>query len=143
MLLLRSSVTTLLLAAAPIALTAGTADAQKRQRNVITREEIMASAHKEQDIYQVIRSLRPHFLQLPAGTRTLGNSRPNELTIAVDGKRETDVNALRTIIAKAVEEVRYLDPVQSENEFGPRSKGGAVLVKLYDASKAVAKDTVP
>lgn len=121
-----------------------TSQAQKRQRDVITRAEIMASAHKELDLYQVVRSLRPHFLQPRPGVRTLGNSSIAPIAVYVDRKRDIGLEALRTIRPDLVEEVRYLDPSRSGNEFGVTASGGAVLVKLYKAPRIPQMiDTTP
>jgi hypothetical protein len=125
--------------------------AQKRQRDRITQEEILKSAHSELDLFQVIRSLRPHFLQPPPGVRTLGGAdQPAPVAVYVDGRRETGIDALRTIMADRVEEVRYLDAGRSENEFGPTANGGAVLVQLSKIPKKpapprdpAARDTTP
>jgi hypothetical protein len=113
--------------------------AQKRQRDRITREEILKSAHAELDLFQVIRSLRPHFLAPPPGVRTLGGANPPAaVAVYVDGRRETGIDALRTIMALQVEEVRHLDATRAENEFGPMASGGAVLVKLFKAPRMPA-----
>lgn len=101
---------------------------QKKSRDLITREEIEASAQKDQDIYAVIRALRPHFLAPARGIRTLGNS-SSRMSLYVDGARESDFNALKNIMAVSVEEVRYLDPTQSESEYGSVANGGAVVLK--------------
>jgi hypothetical protein len=100
----------------------------KKSRDLITREEIEASAQKDQDIYAVIRALRPHFLAPARGVRTLGNS-SSRMSLYVDGARESDFNALKSIMAVSVEEVRYLDPTQSEAEYGSVANGGAVVLK--------------
>ena len=115
-------------AAVLLGMSAASAHAQKRDRDVITREEIDNSAQKEQDIHAVIRSLRPHFLAPPRGMRTLGNSM-SKLGVYVDGVHETDFNALKNIPASSVLEVRYLDPSRSEGEYGADASGGAVVVK--------------
>jgi len=107
--------------------------AQKRQRDVITREEIQGSAARSGDLHRAIRSLRPHFLETGRGVRTLGNSIIEPLSVYVDGARQTGAEALRTLPADAVEEVRYLDPTKAGNELGPRASGGALLVKLHKA----------
>jgi hypothetical protein len=127
----------LLLGGALVVLAPAESLAQKRQRDRITREEILKSAHSELDLFQVVRSLRPHFLAPPPGVRTLGGANaPAPVAVYVEGRRETGIDALRTIMALQVEEVRYLDATQAENEFGPRANGGAVLIKLYRAPKA-------
>jgi hypothetical protein len=114
--------------------------AQKRQRDRISREEIVSSPHKDLDLYQVIRALRPNFLQPPPGARTLGGSYGvSPVAVYVDGTQETGIDALRTMTALRVEEVRYLDPTRSENEFGPRANGGAIVIKLYKAPKVTPR----
>ena len=49
--------------------------------------------------------------------------------------RQAGLETLRTIAAVNVEEVRYLDPTASQNEFGPMASGGALIVVLRDSSK--------
>lgn len=121
--------TTLLLSLALVGMTPSLLHAQqKKSRDLITREEIEGSAQKDQDIFAVIRALRPHFLAPARGIRTLGNS-STRMSLYVDGARESDFNALKNIMAISVEDVRYLDPSQSEAEFGTVANGGAVLVK--------------
>lgn len=118
----------LMVAGGFLTLTPAQAHAQKKSRDLITREEIEGSAQRDQDIFQVIRSLRPHFLAAPRGVRTLGGS-SLRTALFVDGVKESDVNALKSIDAQSVEEVRYLDPTRSESEYGPGASGGAVVVK--------------
>ena len=125
----RFAVTTLLILGSALGASPGTLHAQQRKsRDLITREEIEASAQKDQDIYEVIRALRPHFLAPARGIRTLGNS-SSRMSLYVDGARESDFNALKNIMAASVAEVRYLDPTQSEAEYGSVANGGAVVLK--------------
>lgn len=106
------------------------AAAQKRQRDVITREEILNSAHRNLDLYQVVRSLRPHFLAPPRGVRTLGNAPPAAAVVYIDRNRAGGIEQLRLLSPAGVEEVRYLDPSRAENQFGITHSGGAILVTL-------------
>ncbi len=105
--------------------------AQKRQRDVLTRSEIESSASKAGDLHGAIRGLRPHFLTPARGVRTLGNSITEPIAVYVDGTRQTGVDALKSIRAITVQEVRYLDPARAGNEFGSRANGGAIVVKLH------------
>ena len=105
--------------------------AQKRQRDLITRDEILATPQVDRDLYEVIRHLRPHFLQLRPGVRTMGNSMPVEVSVYIDRKRDIGLEALKGIRPDLVEEVRYLDPSKAESEFGFAAAGGAVMVKLH------------
>lgn len=108
------------------------ASAQKRQRDRITREEIEASPHKNLDAFQLIRNMRPHFLEPPKGVRSFGGSNTAFTPIAlyVDGRRDSGLDALRTMDPLTFEEIRYLDPTRAENEFGTNAANGAVVVKL-------------
>jgi len=108
--------------------------AQKKQRDVITREEILSSAQVNQDLFLAIRSLRPHFLAPPRGVRTMGAAPPAPTVLYVDGSKQGDFSTLRMISAKDVEEVRYLDPSRAEEEYGIGHSGGAILVKLFRKS---------
>lgn len=137
--IIRVGFVALILASGLIILAPTEGAAQRRQRDRISREEILKSAHSELDLFQVIRSLRPHFLAPPPGVRTLGGANPPApVAVYVDGRRETGIDALRTIMPLQVEEVRHLDATRSENEFGPMASGGAVLVKLLKAPRTPA-----
>lgn len=122
----------LLLSVASLTLPAGV-QAQKKQRDLITREEIQKSAQVDGDLYSAIRALRPQFLEPPRGSRTLGNSSMAPLAVYVGKVRQSGMDALQSIMANTVAEVRYLDPARSENEFGITSNGGALIIKLYVA----------
>lgn len=123
----RVGLTALMLAGGLLGLAPSVARAQKN-RDVISREDIDNSALKDQDIYAVIRSLRPHFFAAPRGVRSMGNS-VSKMGLWVDGVHESDVNTLKNILASTVLEVRYLDPSRAENEYGTAASGGAVIVK--------------
>jgi hypothetical protein len=128
----------LLLTGAWLAVSPGEAVAQKRQRDVITRDEILASAQRELDIFVVVRSLRPHFLAPPRGVRSMGGAPPAATVLYVNGNKMGDLSGLKLISARDVEEVRYLDPSKAEDQFGIEHSGGAVMVTLVRATKPPA-----
>lgn len=103
------------------------------QRDLITHAELMSSTLSEQDLYQAIQSLRPHFLAPPPGVRPA--SAAAALSVYVDGVRQAGSATLRAIGAVRVAEVRYLGPVESRNELGVRASGGAIMVKLIKAER--------
>src|SRR5689334_18353837 len=74
----------------------------KRDKDKITRAEIEATPQRDQDIYQVIRSLRPHFLRAARGIRSF-NAAALPPAVYVDGRKESDLDALKMIPAAAVE----------------------------------------
>ncbi|MEP7000111.1 MAG: hypothetical protein ABI969_06515 [bacterium] len=124
---IRVGLTALMLAGGLLGLAPHIAHAQKN-RDVISREDIDNSALKDQDIYGVIRSLRPHFLATPRGVRSMGNS-VSKMGLWVDGVHESDIGTLKNMLASTVFEVRYLDPSRAESEYGTAASGGAVVVK--------------
>jgi hypothetical protein len=142
----RLAFTILALAGASLFVTPASAIAQKKkQRDIVTREEIEKSAQSALDLFTAVRSLRPHFLEPARGIRTLGNGTVPPTAVYVDGRRETGLDALRSLPAMAAQEIRYLDPTKAAGEYGESAAGGAVVVKLYREPKgpAAPRDTMP
>ena len=124
------------------------AHAQKKERDRVKRDEILAAGQGEQDLFLALRALRPRFLEPPPGVRTLGNSMQIPTAVVVDGKRMGGLETLQSIVASTVDEVRYLEPSQAGTEYGQMGSGGAVVVKLHKgpvgpAKTPVTKDSVP
>ena len=149
------------LAMAAAVWTLGPADAlgQKKQRDVISRAEIEGVMQGSADLFEVVRKLRPQFLEPPKGTRSLspgsrevtnpvsgatGNlavgGGPKPIWVSVDGRRETGTEALKTISPVMVQEVRYLDPSRAQNQFGLNASSGAIVVTLRKEEPAKPKD---
>lgn len=142
---LLGSLTTVIVATTAMAMAPGDAEAQRRDRDLITREELVQSSQKSTDLYQAVRSLRSHFLQGPRGPRSInadpavtgsgstGTLRAGETPKAVlyvNGSRSGDAEMMRNIQTINVEEVRYLNPNTASMQFGQGHDGGAILVKL-------------
>ena len=123
------------------------AHAQKKERDRVKRDEILAAGQGEQDLFLALRALRPRFLEPPPGVRTLGNSMQIPTAVVVDGKRMGGLETLQSITASTVDEVRYLEPARAGTEYGQMASGGAVVVKLYKEvgtpKATTAKDSVP
>ena len=136
-----------LVMAAAACLVPAAAEAQKKDRNLITREEIITSAQKDGDLFQAIRSLRAHFLNKPRGQRSMdvqrggptgmqvGSSAALEPIVYLNGNKLGELNLLKNILAADVFEVRYLDPARAQDEFGVDAAGGAVVVTLVKGIK--------
>ena len=139
----RLAVAVLALVTAGFGLVPAQASAQKRERDKITREEILNSSQKERDLLVVIRGLRPHFVAPPRGVRSMGGGRAGPTVLYVNGNKMGDLSMLRQILATDVFEVRYMDPSKAENEFGIGHSGGAVLVTLVKGIKSGERITPP
>ena len=143
---LLASLVAVMVATTALAMAPADAEAQRRDRDLITRDELVQSSQKSTDLYQAVRSLRSHFLQGPRGPRSInadpartgaevqtGTMRAGETPKAVlyvNGARSGDLEMLRSIQTINVEEVRYLNPNAAAMQFGPGHDGGAILVKL-------------
>lgn len=104
------------------------AEAQRRQPDRITPEEIDASQHRQLNIHEFIRRTRPGFLELP-GARGGGAATP-PIAVYVDGRRQGGVDALKSIPAANVQDVVYFEPQRAAAEFGPQAASGAIVIKL-------------
>jgi hypothetical protein len=149
------------LAIAGVLLLTGTAEAQdkkvKRERNRITREELVETAERFPDLYDAIRSLRAHFLAPNnRGTRTTGvgersaesssssggsygsggSNAANALAVVyIDGRRSGDPNVIKGLKTTEFEEIRYLTANEAGQEYGLGHEGGAILIKTWQEKK--------
>jgi hypothetical protein len=101
---------------------------------LLTREEIEQSTVGMLDLFQAVRTLRPHFLESPRGLQSRGSTASRATAVYINRVRQAGVESMRSLSALAVEEVRYLDPTASQNEFGPAASGGAVVILLRKPS---------
>ncbi|MFI5228186.1 MAG: hypothetical protein ACHQWU_03900 [Gemmatimonadales bacterium] len=131
---LRAGLAALVLAGIGMTLSPARSAAQKKQRDLLTRAEIQASAKRDDDLFSALRVLRPHFLDTAPGQVSFGASPVMHAIVYIDGRREPSVDGLHTIKASEVEEVRYLDPSQASIEYGPSASGGAVVIKMHKPS---------
>jgi hypothetical protein len=106
-----------------------------RQRDLLTREEILSSTAQQGDLLQAIHSLRPQFFAVPRGVYSRSSPAATPIAVYVDRVRQSGVDALRSISASKVAEVRYYEPTAALNEFGPTAGGGALLIRMFDPSK--------
>lgn len=102
------------------------AEAQRRQTDRITREEIDASPHRQLDIFELIRRTRPAFLE----SRGTNAAARGTMALYVDGRKQNGIDALKSIAATKVQDVVYFEPTRAATEFGPQAASGAIVIKL-------------
>jgi hypothetical protein len=107
----------------------------QRQKDLLTREEILNSTAQQGDLLQAIHSLRPEFFAVPRGVYSRSSPAATPIAVYIDRIRQSGVQSLRTISAIGVAEVRYLEPTAALSEFGPTAAGGALLIRMFDPSK--------
>lgn len=102
---------------------ATTQNAPRRDRNVITQEEIDAT--RANDAYNVVRSARPGWL-LP---RMVGSSRQN-VQVYVEGNKAGGITALQQYNVGQIREMHFLSGEDATTRFGTGNAAGAILIFL-------------
>ena len=97
------------------------------QHNVVTAEELVRAG--DVNLYEALTQLRPAFLR-PRGSLPGATTPAAPIQVYIGGMSMGGVEHLRQIVAKAVVEVRFLEPQQAIARFGGNNTGGALLVIL-------------
>jgi hypothetical protein len=97
---------------------------ERRDRNVITRDEIASSP--EHSALNLIRSLRPGMLN-ERGKTSIANADPG-IVIFLDGQRFGDISSLDAMEANTIQEIRYLSAAQAQARFGTGYPQGVILI---------------
>jgi hypothetical protein len=104
-----------------------------RNRDLITQADLSADpAMRSQSVYEVVRTLRPHFLN-DHGTNTLGASAESDVEagkvhVSFDNGRIVPLSELSSMHANEVIEIRYLNAGQAMQKFGSAARQGPVIV---------------
>jgi len=109
---------------------------KKRQRDVVTHDELVETGQVQQDLYAALRNLRPRFLERPPGVRSITGGDVKATAVFLDRKPMGGIETLQSIMASTVDEVRYYEPSRAATEFGPIAEGGAVSIKLLKGDAA-------
>jgi len=115
---------------------AGPSSQAAPEHDVLTRQEILSSTANTGNLFQAIQSLRPNFLMTHPSAHSRQSAAALPLAVYIAGVQQSSgVEALKSINAGNVSNVRYLDPTAAQNQFGFRATGGALIVTLDDPSK--------
>lgn len=96
------------------------------QRNLVTAQELAVAG--DVDLYEALSRVRPTFLRSRIGGGTTGVQAP-ELTVYFDGMRmEEGIEHLRSLAARNIQEVRFLEPQQANARFGGNNSAGALVI---------------
>jgi hypothetical protein len=101
--------------------------APANQHNVVGMEELARAG--DVSLYDALSQLRPTFLRsrgnLPGATTP-----PAPIQVYIGGMSMGGLDHLRQIVAKSVQEVRFLEPQQANARFGGNNNGGALVIVL-------------
>ena len=121
--------------ASPSTAEPGRPPAARRDRSVITMEELADPSMSALSVYEAIRVLRPNFLS-NRGTQTIafeGNAgevdaESGRVHATIDGLGIVSVDDLKRLHVNGVLEIRLLDPAAAMLRFGASAKQGAVIL---------------
>jgi hypothetical protein len=102
---------------------------QKYTANLLTEYEISHSsiAFASSTVYDVIRSLRPAFLN-SRGCQAAHNGLKAEPVVYLDGIRLSGTDNLRRIFAMNIAEIRFLTPLEAATFYGGTNPCGLLLI---------------
>lgn len=139
---MRTALTRLSLFAIALALLATTVEAQRTRgdRNKLTRTELDEAGSSIVTARDAIRVLRPQWLAPALGR--IASSNVNDigggartLVVYIDGNRQPDLEALTTVQATAIVEIRYLDQNRAVQMHGPGHEMGAIEITTVNKRK--------
>ena len=96
-------------------------------RYLVTEEELANLG--DRSAYEALVQLRPSFLH-SRDTQTSRNPIPAPVDVFVDGGRTEGVDALKSIRASTVKEMRFYEPQDANTKFGTGHNGGVIAVRL-------------
>ena len=109
----------------------------RRDRNVISREELADPAISGRNVLEVVRTLRPQFLTVrgthaiqDTATARRGQTDPEagKVHASIDGTKVVSIEELAGINASTVAEIRFLTPSQAMQRFGGAAREGPVIL---------------
>ena len=114
-----------------------TADAQpvapegRRDRDVITKDEMTRANVGSQSVLDVVSNLRPAFLNV-RGLHNVaaagGDPEAGKVHGSIDGNKLISVEELRGVLAATVKEIRFLNPAAAMQRFGGSAREGPVIL---------------
>jgi hypothetical protein len=105
----------------------GTNAAPTVSRYVVTEAELATVG--DRSAYEALQQLRPTFLR-SRDPQTSSHPMSTPIAVFVNGGRTEGVDALRSIRASTVKEMRFYEPQDANTKFGTGHNGGAIEVTL-------------
>ncbi|MCL4866673.1 MAG: hypothetical protein KJZ47_12335 [Gemmatimonadales bacterium] len=107
-------------------------EAQRRERNRITQEEL-AAEKSQGTTFEMVRVLRPQWFR-EGGARQLGGSGSSTMQatpiLYIDGVRMDALQLMNSVPLGRIKEIRYLAPRDAHTRFGMGHEGGVIEMEL-------------
>ena len=107
----------------------GQQSALRRDRDVITQEELSQPSVRAQSLLDLIQSSRPHFLNT-RGKNSHSDDEAGAVHVSIDNGRILPLQELATIHAGTAIEVRYLNASAAMQKFGGAAREGPVILVI-------------
>jgi len=110
---------------------------RRGDRNKLTRIELDEAGATIVTARDAVRVLRPQWLQPPRGDIASsdfmgGGGGATEVVVYIDGVRQPDLEALVTVPAAKLVELKYLDQNRGVQMYGPGHERGVIEVSTTD-----------
>jgi hypothetical protein len=114
-----------------------TADAQpvvpeaRRDRDLITKEEMTRANVGSQSVLDVVTNLRPAYLNVRGMHNVAaagGDPEAGKVHASIDGNKLIAIEELRGVLAATVKEIRFLNPSAAMQRFGGSAHEGPVIL---------------
>lgn len=96
-------------------------------RYLVTQQELASLA--DRSVYEVLLQLHPTFLR-SRDPVTTDHPYADPVDVYVNGGRTEGIDALKSIRASTVQEIRFYEPSQANAHFGTGHNGGLIAVTL-------------
>lgn len=96
-------------------------------RYLVTQEQL--AAHADRSVYEVLLEINPPFLR-SRDVVTTDHPYADPVDVYVDGAPTEGVDALKTIRASTVQEIRFYEPAEAHVHFSGAHNGGLIAVTL-------------
>ena len=96
-------------------------------RYLVTEEELLNVG--DRSAYDALVQLRPTFLRT-RDPQTPSHPTSTPVAVFVNGGRTEGIDALRSIRASTVREMRFYEPAEANTHFGTGHNGGVIAVTL-------------
>ena len=98
------------------------------RHNMIQLEQIREQPAT--DAYNLIRTLRPVWLQSRSVWSAHFNNTAPYATVYVNDSRYGDIDSLRSIAAELIKEIHFMNASEAAIRLGLNSSGGAILISI-------------
>ena len=111
----------------PADASASTSSSTRYDPDVITRAELDHASLGDVDAMAIIKQLRPRFLSFRGNVSGSDQTGAGTVQVTIDNGRLISRDALSTIRASEILEIRYLSAAAAAQRFGSLSKAGPVI----------------